>query len=101
MRRAAKVDDNQSGIIATLRMLGASVEVISEPVDLAVGYCGVTVLAEVKDGAKSPSRQAHTAQQAKFFREWRGSAVTLTSTADCIGLINVMRKRAVTMMGIE
>jgi len=49
MRHAARVDSNQTEIVAAFRAIGASVFVLKLPVDLLVGYAGKTVLVEVKD----------------------------------------------------
>ena len=53
MRRAAKVDDNQAEIVATLRYVGCSVTSLASigrgcP-DIVVGYNGVNYLLEIKD----------------------------------------------------
>jgi hypothetical protein len=48
------VDANQDQIVVALRAAGASVWIISLPVDLLVGYKGHTFLVEIKTGAKKP-----------------------------------------------
>ena len=71
MRRAARVDSNQSEIVAALRSVGASVFVISLPVDLLVGYKNHTFLVEIKDGPK----KRLTALQEAFFAKWTGGTL--------------------------
>ena len=71
IRRAARVDANQSQIISALRAAGAYVWIIGLPVDLLVGYKGHTFLVEVKDGPKKPL----TRLQQDFFGNWSGSTL--------------------------
>jgi hypothetical protein len=60
VRRAAKVDANQREVVAALRGAGASVQLLHAVgegcPDLLVGYKGLTMLLEVKDGSKAAER---------------------------------------------
>ena len=56
-RRAARNDANQAAVIEALESIGCLVYVIRQPVDLIIGYGGMWMLAEVKDGDKPPSRR--------------------------------------------
>lgn len=71
MRRAARKDANQTDIVQALRASGAFVWDIGLPVDLLVGYRGVTVLVECKDGSK----KRLTGLQDEFFKRWTGGAL--------------------------
>jgi len=71
MRRAARVDANQTQVIEALRAAGAYVWVIGLPVDLLVGYKNHTVLMEIKDGPK----KRLTALQQDFFAKWIGGTL--------------------------
>lgn len=71
MRYAARVDKNQSEIVAALRAAGAYVWILGLPVDLLVGYRGKTILVEVKDGP----RKRLTGLQSDFFASWTGDIV--------------------------
>lgn len=85
MRRAARVDDNQSQIVDALRAIGATVRVVTQGgglPDLLVGFRGHTILMEVKDGAKPPSHRALTPAEQKFFDEWRGGLVVVVNSID-------------------
>ena len=85
MRRAARVDENQSDIVAALRAIGATVRVISQGdgiPDLLVGFRGQTFLLEVKDGKKPPSARKLTPAEQKFFDEWRGGSLAIVNTVD-------------------
>ena len=71
IRRAARVDANQSQIISALRAAGAYVWIIGLPVDLLVGYKGHTFLVEIKDGPKKHL----TRLQQDFFGNWMGGTL--------------------------
>lgn len=71
MRRAARVDSNQSEIVKVLREAGAYVFVIGLPVDILCGYEGRTYLVEVK----TDSKKRLTALQADFFEKWTGGTL--------------------------
>jgi hypothetical protein len=71
MRRAARVDQNQTQIISALRAAGAYVWIIGLPVDLLVGFKGHTFLVEIK----TDSKKRLTALQADFFENWSGSTL--------------------------
>lgn len=85
MRRAARVDDNQSQIVEALRAIGATVRVVTQGgglPDLMVGFRGQTVLMEVKDGKKPPSARTLTPAEQKFFDEWRGGLLIVVNSVD-------------------
>jgi hypothetical protein len=92
MRRAARIDANQPAIVEALRAAGASVATAHTlgdgfP-DLVVGYLGVAVLMEVKDGSKPPSARQLTPEQVKFHANWKGPISTVT---DVEGALRVLR----------
>ena len=74
--RRAKIDANQSDVVAALRKAGAVVyslaAVGSGIPDLLIAFRGVTMLLEIKDGAKVKSKQKLTKMQIEFFRTWAG-----------------------------
>jgi hypothetical protein len=71
MRRAARVDANQTQIISALRAAGAYVWIIGLPVDLLVGYNNHTFLVEIK----TDSKKRLTKLQADFFENWIGGTL--------------------------
>jgi len=81
VRRAAKVDDNQPEIVEHLRSLGMSVcllHTVGQGVpDIIVGYRGINVLLEIKDGAKPPSARRLTEDEAVWHLDWRGQVATV------------------------
>ena len=88
MRRAAKVDRNQSEIIQALRSVGPHVSVRSLAgqgngiPDLICGIHGVTYLIEVQDGAKVPSAQKLTPDQQTFVATWTGAPVVVLRSVE-------------------
>jgi hypothetical protein len=71
MRRAARVDQNQTQIVSALRAAGAYVWIIGLPVDLLVGYKNHTFLVEIK----TDSKKRLTALQTDFFENWIGGTL--------------------------
>lgn len=85
MRRAAKIDANQTQIVEALRAYGATVRVVTQGnglPDLLVGYRGHTLLLEVKDGRKVPSARKLTPAEEKFFQEWTGGLLAKVESVD-------------------
>ena len=94
MRRAAKVDANQREVVAALRGAGATVQLLHAVgegcPDLLVGYKGLNLLLEVKDGSKPPSAQKLTPQQEVWHRDWRGHRVVVNSPEAALTAIGVI-----------
>jgi hypothetical protein len=91
VRRAAKTDANQAEIVATLRMVGATVQPLHAVgggvPDLLVGFRGQTYLIEVKDGRKPPSERRLTPDQVKWHGEWRGQVAVAEWPEDALSTI--------------
>jgi len=85
MRRAAKVDDNQTEIVAALRKIGATVQPLHAVgqgcPDILVGWRGMNTILEIKDGKKPPSARKLTEDQEKWHAAWRGQ-VTVVETVE-------------------
>lgn len=81
MRRAAKVDANQSIVVEALRKAGATVQLLHRVgegcPDLLVGYRNCTALVEVKDGSLPPSRRQLTPDQQRWHATWRGGTLAI------------------------
>ena len=85
---AAKTDANKREIVEALRAVGASVEELRVPLDLLVGYRGVTYPMEVKNRT---GKNKDTPTQLKFYAEWRGNWLKVWTVEDAlrgIGAIN-------------
>lgn len=95
MRRAAKVDDNQSDIVAALRAVGATVQPLHAVgqgcPDLLVGYRGVNWAIEVKDGNKPPSARKLTEAQIAWHRDWRGQVAVVQDVKSALEAIGALR----------
>ncbi|MCY7276559.1 MAG: hypothetical protein LH702_23205 [Phormidesmis sp. CAN_BIN44] len=91
MRRAARVDANQSEIIKAFREVGCSVFPLHTVgrgfPDLAVGCRGLNLLVEIKNGSKCPSAQKLTPDEARFFQDWRGQVATVACSQDAIEMV--------------
>jgi hypothetical protein len=76
MRRAAKIDDNQTQIMVALRQLGFTVQSLATVgngcPDLLVGRNDKNILLEVKDGRKSPCQRLLNPAQQKWHQHWKG-----------------------------
>ena len=89
MRRAAKVDRNHGDVVQALRSAGCSVQSLATVgrgcPDLLVGYAGMWLLFEVKDGSKPPSARKLTPDQEEWIKASRGGPVWLiTSIPDAL-----------------
>lgn len=97
MRRAGRTDANQSVIVAALRKLGCSVAITSGAgnglPDLLVGWRGVTVLMEIKDGAKRECDRPLTEAEAHFLATWKGGpAVVVKDEQEAINAVLAHRR---------
>lgn len=82
MRRAAKVDVNQSGIVTALRKAGCDVDIIGLPVDLLCGFKGRNWLLEVKQ-----SGGRLTKGQKDFIATWRGQVRVVRSAEEAVRIV--------------
>lgn len=86
MRRAAKRDESEPGIVSALEAMGCTVFRLSLPVDLLVGYLGVTHLVEVKTpaerGKEGRGKGKMTELQGDFMETWRGETVAVVFTVE-------------------
>jgi hypothetical protein len=74
-RRAARVDDNQSDVVALFRKLGWYVLIVSQLkncCDIIVSKNGDAVAIEIKDGKKPPSARKLSAGEQEFKDNWQG-----------------------------
>lgn len=96
MRTAAKTDANQPLIVSALRMIGCSVQILAKVgegvPDLLVGFGGINILMEVKDGEKPPSARKLTPDQIKWHGEWRGQVQVVYDADHAIRVVNWYRK---------
>jgi lambda repressor-like predicted transcriptional regulator len=91
--RAAKIDANQVEIVAALRKVGASVQMLSAVgqgcPDLLVGFEKRNILMEVKDGKKIPSKQKLTPDQVIWHQGWQGKVIVVRSVDEALQALNI------------
>jgi hypothetical protein len=86
VRRAANVDANQKEIVAALRKIGATVEIIGKPLDLLVCYQGETSLVEIKN---KDGFNRLTPAQKDFLARWPGTVHIVRNVAEAIGSVTL------------
>lgn len=109
VRYANRIDANQRLLVELWRRLGAQVLVLSAVgkgcPDVLLSYNGHTVLCELKDGSKPPSKRKLTEPQIEFHKTWLGQICIVKNEHEAAQLIYKMREhRAVEFMlqsGIE
>ena len=98
IRRAAKIDENQPALVELIRAMGVSVAITSAAhdgfTDLVIGFGGVTVLVEVKDGSKEPARRKLTPQQVTFHGSFKGAITVIENVQQAVELVNRLKKVA-------
>ena len=98
MRKAAKIDENQPAIVGFFRSAGMSVAITSNShdgfPDIVVGYKGVTVLVEIKDGSKAPSKRKLTPKQVEFHNDFTGALTVIESIDQAVVLVAKIRQAA-------
>ena len=91
MRRAARRDANEKGIVEALRAVGATVYLLDEPCDLLVGYHGQTILMELKNPNTGYGKKGFNANQKHFAENWKGGPFCLVDSVDsALRMLNIM-----------
>lgn len=95
MRIAAKIDANQNEIVKALRQVGCTVQSLASvgkgTPDLLIGFRGVNLLFEIKDGSKPKSARKLTTDQVIWHSGWNGKVYVIESVDDAINIINELR----------
>lgn len=95
---ANRVDDNQRDIVKTFRDIGFSVLILSDVgkgcPDILVGFRGMNYLVEIKDGAKSPSKQRLTPHEDEFHQSWRGQVIIIRSINEVLKFVSTITRPA-------
>jgi hypothetical protein len=91
MRQRAKIDENQPDIVKALQQIGCSVQSLAAcgngVPDLLVGYRGVNILLEVKDGAKTASRKKLTPDQLIWHALWSGQVAVVSTVDEAVSMV--------------
>lgn len=95
MRRAFRVDANQSRIAKSLRELGCSVHITASlgngfPDMLVTDLRGHYYLFEVKDPDQPPSKRNLTDKESLFRDSWRGPIYTIESLSDALIIMRMI-----------
>jgi hypothetical protein len=64
--------------------------------DMVISLGGITVMVEVKDGAKHPSQRRLTPDEQKFHSTWKGWIVIIESEDDALSLIAEIKHEQIT-----
>lgn len=91
MRRAARVDANQGVIIEALQGVGASVEVLGQPLDLLIGAGGRWGILEVKASASEERRKTDTRKRQLAFAERHPRGGPIGTVHDIEGALTFVR----------
>jgi hypothetical protein len=95
LRRAARRDRNHGEIVEAFGRLGCSViDVASIPCgfDLLIGYGGLTIPVEVKDGLKPPSKRKLTKNEKKIHDRWTGGKRIVENVEQAAETANLLRR---------
>lgn len=86
------MDTNQKAIATALRKAGATVEFLSDVgggvPDLLVGWKGINLLMECKDGDRPPSERKLTLLQSYWHNMWRGQVMVVESSEEAIRVLH-------------
>ena len=58
--------------------------------DIVVGYRGINLLVEIKDGKKSPSQRKLTNDEMVFHRQWNGQVIVISCVEDIEKLLKIL-----------
>ena len=97
VRRAARIDENQPGLVDEFRRLGATVEIHSAwpcGYDLLVHAFGQSVRVEVKNPDQPPSKQRLTENEQQAHDNNPATYAVIRNAAEAEGLLNSMREHA-------
>lgn len=91
MRVRARKDDNHKEIVKALVDAHVSVLDTSQlgngAPDIVIGFRGQSILIEIKDGSKPPSKRKLTDDEIVFMNGWRGRYVVINSVDEALELI--------------
>lgn len=88
--RARRTDANQNELVAYFRKLGCSVLVLNAEFDFLVGYGGLCIAIEAKDGSKPPSARKLTKNEEKFHMNWTGGIRIVETLEHCKETVDLL-----------
>ena len=85
------MDKNQGEIVAALREAGAQVQSLAAVgkgvPDLLVGYRGLNILIEAKNGRQPPSKRRLTPDESNWHITWGGQVAVCNSPDEALDLL--------------
>jgi hypothetical protein len=91
VRRASKVDRNQSEIVDALRGIGATVQPLHAVgggcPDLLAGFRGANYLLEVKDWQNPPSARQLNPLQKEWHSDWKGQVAKVETVGAALAVV--------------
>lgn len=94
-RFAKQRDENEPAIVEAFRKAGCTVVLLDKPVDLLIGYRGVTFIVEIKrteplkkpKGERTRRKPRFKPGQEEFMRTWRGSPVWVVESVEGVPVV--------------
>ena len=95
MRRAHRLDSNHAELVKAFEKLGCSVLSLAGigagcP-DIVVGFAGLQIMCELKDGAKPPSARKLTEDEERFRMNWKGGYRLVENLDHVQDTVNVLK----------
>jgi len=91
LRLRSRTDKNQGEVVKTFRALGCSVQHLHTVgkgcPDILIGYRGINLLVEIKDGSLIPSAKKLTLDEQGWHERWLGQVCIVDSSDSAIDLI--------------
>ena len=97
VRRAAKTDGNHADVLKALRDAGATAQSLHTVgqgcPDILVGFRGINILLEVKDGSLTSSRRELTADEREWHGTWGGQVAVAKTPEEAVCAVVEAAKR--------
>lgn len=98
---AGRTDANHTDIVKALLNAGCSVQSLATVglgcPDLVVGFAGLNILIEAKNGANPPSERKLNDAEKTWHKRWKGQVTTVYSPEQAVDAV----KRAIMSLGAE
>lgn len=96
MKRAARIDGNHRPVVEALTKATMRVQSLASMgkgvPDLLVGWRGVNVLLEVKDGTRKPSERTLTADERDWHATWGGQVAVVETPEEAVTAVIAFAK---------
>ena len=95
MRRAHRLDSNHAELVKAFEKLGCSVLSLagigSGCPDICVGFAGLQIMCELKDGSRPPSARKLTEDEERFRMNWKGGYRLVENLDHVQDTVNVLK----------